>query len=172
MTSMTAARKVPRPVVPVRRVSAFIYGNVLVLSALLVLSPEDAGSTRGFVYVLGIGISTYIAHVASDLFAHLLRHPDGQGLSARLPSDLRDAIPIASSAFVPTLVLLAAWLGWIEPNRAWLIAFGATVIRLSLLGPVSAWMARKPFSLWPLVAGILLALAIVDIALLKALLVH
>jgi hypothetical protein len=46
------------------------------------------------------------------------------------------------------------------------------LVRLSLLGPIAAWIAREPFSLWPLFAGVLLALLIAVVALLKAVLTH
>ena len=172
MTSQTAASREPRTDIPARRVSAFIYGNILVLAALVLLSPDGLKTTRGFVYVLGVGFSTFIAHVASDVFAHLLRHPDGNGLSAKLPRDLRDAIPIATSAILPTIILVAAWFGWLEAELAWSIAIGVTLVQLSLLGPISAWIAREPLSLWPLFAGVLLAMSIAVIALLKAVLTH
>jgi hypothetical protein len=45
-------------------------------------------------------------------------------------------------------------------------------VRLSLLGPIAAWIAREPFSLWLLFAGVLLALSIGVVALLKAMLTH
>jgi hypothetical protein len=172
MASRTAIPREPRTDIPARRISAFIYGSILVLAALVVLSPDDLRTTRGVVYVLGVGFSTFVAHVASDVFAHLLRHPDGKGFSAKLPRDLRDAVPIATSAILPTAILVAAWLGSIEAELAWAIAIGVTLVRLSLLGPISAWIAREPFSLWPLFAGVLLALLIAVIALLKAVLTH
>jgi TRAP-type C4-dicarboxylate transport system permease small subunit len=172
MAGKTSITREPRTDIPARRVSAFLYGNILVLSALVVLPPEALQTTRGFVYVLGVAFSTFVAHVMSDLFAHLLRHPDGEGLAAKLPGDLRDAVPIASSAMPATVVLVAAWLGWIQADLAWAIAIGVTLVPLSLLGPIAAWIAREPFSLWPLSAGVLLALLIGVIALLKAVLTH
>jgi hypothetical protein len=172
MPSVTTTPREPRTDIPVRRISAFIYGNILVLSALILLSPQGLQTTRNFVYVLGVGFSTFIAHVVSDLFAHLLRHPDGKGLSAKLEDDLRDALPIATSAILPTIFLVAAWLGWLEAELAWAIAIGVTLLRLSLLGPIAAWIAREPLSLWPLLAGVLLASLIAFIAVLKAVLTH
>jgi hypothetical protein len=172
MPSITAIASEPRTDIPVRRISAFIYGNILVLSALMLLSPHGLKTPRDFVYVPAVGFSTFIAHVVSDLFAHLLRHPDGKGLSAKLIGDLRDAVPIATSAILPTMVLLAAWLGWLEAEFAWATAIGVTLLRLSLLGPVAAWIAREPLSPWPLFAGVLMALSIAVIALAKAVLTH
>lgn len=169
---MPALRDAPRADVPERRVSAFLYGNILVLSALLVLTPDSMQTPRDILYVLGVGLSTYVAHVVSDVFAHLLRHPDGKGLTTRLKGDLRDALPIASSALLPAAVLVAASLGWLEPSLAWTIAVGIMLVRLSLLGPIAAWMAREPISLWPFLAGILLALLIAVIAALKVVLTH
>jgi hypothetical protein len=172
MAEQMATSREPRTDIPARRISAFIYGNILVLSALVVLSPEVLRTTRGFVYVLGVGFTTFVAHVASDLFAHLLRDPDGKGLSERLRRDLRDAVPIATSAILPTVVLVAAWLGWLEADLSWAVAIGVMLVRLSLLGPIAAWIAREPFSLWPLFAGVLLALLIAVVALLNAVLTH
>jgi lysylphosphatidylglycerol synthetase-like protein (DUF2156 family) len=172
MASRTATSCEPRMDIPTRRISAFIYGNILVLSALVILSPNGLQTTRGIVYVIAVGFSTFVAHVASDLFAHLLRHPNGKGLAARLQADLRDAVPIATSAILPTIVLVAAWLGWIEAEVSWAIAIGVTLVRLSLLGPIAAWIAREPFSLWPLLAGIILASLIAVVALLKAMFAH
>lgn len=172
MSIITTDRPQPRTDIPVRRISAFIYGNILVLSALVPLSPDSLQSTKAFLYVLGVGLSTFVAHVGADLFAHLLRHPDGSGLYATLKHDLRDAVPIVTSTIVPTVVLVAAWLGWIEGGMAWTTAIGATLLRLSFLGPVAAWVAREPVSPWPFVAGVLLALSIAVIALLKAMLTH
>lgn len=91
---------------------------------------------------------------------------------ARLAVDLRDALPIASSALLPTTVLVAAWLEWLEPDLAWAIAIGVMLVRLSLLGPVAAWVSREPFSLWPFLAGLLLAVLIAAVALLKVVLTH
>ena len=172
MTSKAPASREPRTDIPARRVSAFIYGNILVLAALILLSPDGLETTRGFVFVLGVAFSTFIAHVASDIFAHLLRHPNGEGLSALLPHELKDSVPIAASAILPTVILVAARLGWLEAEPAWGIAVGVTLAQLSLLGPIAAWLAREPLSPWPLFAGILLALLIAVIALLKVVLTH
>ena len=101
MTSKTVAPSEPRTDIPARRISAFIYGNILVLAALVVLSPDDLKTTKGVVYVMGVVFSTFVAHVASDVFAHLLRHPDGKGLSRKLPCDLRDAVPISYVRYPP-----------------------------------------------------------------------
>ena len=73
---------------------------------------------------------------------------------------------------LPTVVVVAAWLGWVEAELAWAIAIGVTLVRLSLLGPLSAWIAREPFACWPLSAGVMLASLIAVIALLKAVLTH
>lgn len=113
-----ALRRRPGTDLPERRVSAFLYGNILILSALLVLTPDSLQTSRSIVSVLGVGLSTYVAHVVSDVVAHLLRHPDGEGLSTRLPGELRDALPIATSALLPTAILVAALLGWLEPGPA------------------------------------------------------
>jgi hypothetical protein len=128
MAEQVAPPREPSTDIPVRRISAFIYGNILVLSALVALSPGALQTTRGFIHVLGVGFSTFVAHVASDLFAHLLRHPDGTGLSARLRRDLREALPIATSAILPTVILVVAWLGWLRPELCWAVAIGVALV--------------------------------------------
>jgi hypothetical protein len=172
MAAITPRPHEPRIHIPARRISAFLYGNILVLSALIALSPAGLEGVRGLAYVLGVAFSTFVAHVASDVFAHLLHHPDGKGLSAELTGGLRDAVPIATSALLPTVVLLATWFGWLAAEPAWAIAIGTTLVRLSLLGPISAWMVREPFSLWPFLGGIALAALMAALAVLKAMLAH
>jgi hypothetical protein len=93
-------------------------------------------------------------------------------LAAEFSHDLRDAVPIATSALLPSAVLVAALLGWLDADLLWAVAIGVTLIRLSMLGPVSAWIAREPVSLFPLVGGVFLALSIAAIAVVKALLTH
>jgi len=48
------------------RVSAYVYGNVLVMAALIALHPDDLQRTTGLVYVLGVGISTFVAHTLGE----------------------------------------------------------------------------------------------------------
>ena len=48
------------------RVSAYLYGDVLVLASLIALRPEDLTGTTGLAYVLGTALSTYVAHVLAE----------------------------------------------------------------------------------------------------------
>lgn len=65
-----------------------------------------------------------------------------------------------------------ALVGWLAAAPAWAIAIAGTLVRLSLLGPISAWVAREPLSLWPFAGGIALAALIAAVAILKAVLAH
>lgn len=96
------------------RISAYVYGNILVLAALVPIttSPEYIG----IAIVIGTALSTFIAHVFAESVAQSVRSGAQLTRSERI-EELRDSVPILSSAVLPCLVLATAWVGWLEPGR-------------------------------------------------------
>ncbi|MGV9858601.1 hypothetical protein ACWDTD_08100 [Gordonia sp. NPDC003425] len=89
------------------RLSAYVYGNILVLAAVVAVSPHDLESGHAFWIVIGTGATTYVAHVFADLVAQgsIPEAHGGSHDSAPTNADrdhvlgeLRDAVPIVSSA--------------------------------------------------------------------------
>ncbi|MFC8384444.1 hypothetical protein [Nocardia sp. NPDC057272] len=110
-----------------RRISAYIYGNVLILSALIPVAPslEDVG----IAVVLGAALSTFIAHVFAESVGQSVRQSDAP--SPPQPwLDLRDSLPILSSAVLPCAILVAAAVGWLEPRTAQVLAEVAMLVRI------------------------------------------
>ena len=153
------------------RVSAYVYGDVLVLAALVALHPDDLAGTTGLAYVVGTAVSTYVAHVLAEAVGLSMR--GGQRVSSgTLRHELRDAVPIASAALGPALLMVASLLGWWTPGLALAIAIGITVVRLAVLGWVIGYVRGDPPSLRTFLAGIVLALTGLTVAVLKWWLTH
>ena len=153
------------------RISAFVYGNILCLAAVVVLTPEEMHSWHGWVYVLGTGASTYLAHVVAALVAH--RVTEGRPVS---PSEVLDetkrAWPIAASTFVPVVILVAAALSMIAPTHAWVAAQAVIMIQLASLGLWVARAAGERPRIGLFLPGIALAFVGALVALAKAMLTH
>ncbi|MFQ1000901.1 hypothetical protein [Modestobacter sp. SSW1-42] len=110
------------------RVAAFVYGNVLVLAAVVGASPSAVESGTAVVLVVGTVLSTFVAHVLAHSIGALFGGEDGR-TAARVA--LRDAVPILSSGVTPAVLLGATALGWI--SAPW----GQSLSALVLLGRVA-----------------------------------
>ncbi len=152
------------------RVSAYVYGDVLVLAALVALHPDDLSGTTGLAYVLGTALSTYVAHVLAEAVALSLR--GGRVSSGALRHELRDAVPIASAGSGPALLMVPVLLGWWTGEAALAMAIGLTVVRLAVLGWVIGVVRGEPPSLRTFLAGVVLALVGLTVAVLKWALTH
>lgn len=155
------------------RITAFVYGNILVLAAIAVTTPADVADARAVAVVLGTTISTYLAHVV----AHLVGDAIGADRSRPRPrgevgTDLRDALPIVSSGSLPVLVLLVASLADLDGGRAIVAAAASVVVRLAGMALLVARLSGYPPSFRQLVSGVLLAAAAVLIVILKVTLTH
>ena len=154
------------------RLTAYIYGNVLVLGAVATATPETIENGHAVVVVLATTITTYLAHVfAHEVGASVSPEIEGQETERE---EFRDALPIISSGTLPALVLLAGALitridlGWAE-----FVAVIVVVVRLAGTGALVARLGGPPASsrrtFW---AGIGIAAVGLGIATLKAWLLH
>lgn len=153
------------------RTTAFVYGNILVMAALVALHPEDLARATGVAYVLGTALSTVVAHVAAETVGHQVRtgqRPDRPTVLHML----RDARPILSSATPPALLMAAALFGWLDPTAALLLAMGVIVLRLAGLGWIIGRGRRRRTSWGPVISGLGLAVVCVVAAVLKWWLTH
>lgn len=123
------------------RLSAFVYGNLLVLGALVGSRPESVLDGQAVVVVAVTTMTTYVAHVTADLVGEGL----GRAVNDRRAHtlvELRDAVPIISSGGPPVLLLGAGalgWLTWIGATGVLLTALAFVVVRLALTG----WVAGR-----------------------------
>lgn len=150
------------------RVSAYVYGTVLVLAAVVGVPPGAVGSGTAFTVVVGTVLSTYVAH----LLAHTLGALVTVGRHAAVRDAVRDAAPILSSGVLPAAVLGAAALGW--PSEVWGQSLAALVglVRVAGIGVVYRRLqADVPFGRAVLVGGAAAAVALL-VVVLKLTLTH
>lgn len=153
-----------------RRISAYVYGNILVLAAVL---PETfaVDDSRALAVVAGTALSTFIAHAFAEGVGVSVRSDEKLSIGERL-SELRDSIPVLSSAVVPLAVLATAYFGWVEPFTAQMVAEGAILLRLaSMVFVITRLRGARP-SGTTLVAAIVLAVFATAIVAVKLVLTH
>jgi hypothetical protein len=163
--------RVPSPADAANRVSAYVYGNVLVMAALISLRPDDLRGPTGVLTVLGGGLSTVVAHRVGHGVAHRIRH----GRSIRwmeVRGEIRDTLPIGMAATVPATILLLAWAGWVDTRVSLTLALAVTGVRLALLGSAVEWFSGERSSARLFLAGAGLAAVAAAAAVLKWQLMH
>ena len=153
------------------RVSAYVYGNVLVMAALIALHPDQLRGPTGMLYVLGVGASTYVAHTLGEAVG--LRVRAGRSLDGTaLRHELRDALPIATAAAAPAAVLLLAWTDLLDAAVVLVLALALVDLRLALIGSVVARLSGERSSARVFLAGFVLAVVAAAAAVLKWQLTH
>ncbi|MGV9480431.1 hypothetical protein [Gordonia aichiensis] len=179
------------------RLSAYVYGNILVLAALVTASAHAVENGDAVWLILGTGLTTYIAHVFADLVAgnsipeaHVRSasahgggaHDDEHPRSGHSPADddvrthirheLRDATPIISSAILPAIALALGWADVLPTAWAHGIAGAVVVLRIASVPIVVERVRGNEVSLRVIIAGILTAALAAVVVLLKVLLAH
>jgi hypothetical protein len=162
---------VPSPEDAANRVSAYVYGNVLVMATLISLRPEELRGPTGVLTVLGVGLSTVVAHLVGHGVGRRILH----GRSIRrveVRREIRDTRPIGMAATVPAVFLVPAWAGWMDPRLSLALALGVSGLRLALLGSAVEWFSGERSSSRLFLAGAGLAAVAALAAALKWQLTH
>ena len=138
--------------------SAYVYGNVLVLGAVLGVGSDAVLDGDAVIAVLVTTFTTYLAHVLAHDVAERLGHSSAEHERA-VRDELRDAVPILVSGGPPALVLGGGALGLLGVELAQVLAAGIVVARLAATG----WRVERlsggppsPRALW---SGFALAVA-------------
>jgi hypothetical protein len=165
----------PRPPnLPVERVrsraGAYVYGNILVLAAIVATSPESIAHWTGVVIVVATSATTFLAHVVAHNIGQSIGRTDD--LRLHLAQMARDAVPIMSSGTGPAVLLVLGAVGWLPPELSQLLAEAFVVLRLALTGIVVRRVSGSASPLAGLWSGFALAGISVVIAALKELLTH
>lgn len=153
------------------RISAFIYGNILILAALIVMSPEQVENGHALVIVSGTGLTTYLAHcIAEQQEIHVLH---GRGVDFDvLKHAFRNAVPVLSSTAIPVAMLALGYFEITSVEVAWLLASLLVAFRLLFNGVVVAHYRSEKVTFRAMLSGLMLAIVTVAVAVLKAYLVH
>ena len=149
------------------RVTAYIYGNILVLGTLAELSDADVEDGRAVVKVTVVTVTTFLAHVlASTVAERVDRTPADHREHAS--QHLADAVPILVSGIAPCLVLvLGQWVLGLSYAVSLAAATLIPVVRLAGTGSKVAWLTHEPSSRFITWSGLVLAAGGLAIAVLK-----
>lgn len=170
-----AATRPTGPLPPMRaaaRLAAYVYGNILVLTAVVAATPDAIDDGGAVLLVLTTATTTFVAHVFAEVVARssIPEAVHGSTESEKKQSvldEIRDAVPIASSGLFPAVVLALAWL-WILPGFwAQLIAGGVGVFRIATLPIVAERLRGRPLTFRVLIAGLSTAVIAAVIVLVK-----
>ncbi|MGO3886456.1 MAG: hypothetical protein ACTJHU_09170 [Mycetocola sp.] len=153
------------------RITAYVYGNIVVLATLVPLGQAEAEQGRSFAIVLGVSFATFLAHVFAESAGRRARR-DTRLSRSDFRSELRDSAPVLSSGLVPALVLAIAWLTGFPGLAAQLIAEAYVVLRLAFTGVIIQRIRGEASSIRTIIAGVVLALVGAGISLVKVMLGH
>lgn len=115
------------------RMSAYVYGDILVLAATAGVYDTAIPSGEALLVVVGTIVSTYVAHVLADVVGAVF---GGREVRMALLHELRDSVSIISAGVPPLVLFGAAMLGWPSPEWAQALASALLVVRLGTIGVV------------------------------------
>jgi hypothetical protein len=148
------------------RITAYVYGNLVVLGALLAQIPSSAASTRGALTILAAGLSTFVAHAFADMLGRRVGHGHRSVLHAALAS-ARESLPIVTSAIVPIGILaIGAWMNWSEAPVQ-LAAELFICARVGMIGATAERYRGRPSSRRFALVGVVIAIAAALVSLAK-----
>jgi hypothetical protein len=158
------------------RVSAFAYGNILVLSVVIAAGPGVIEDGSAALLVAGTTVSTYFAHMFADWLAHGVQEAAEDSGAGKVHMDfraaLRDAVPIISSGTLPVIFLALGHFEVIPAPAAQLCAAGGIILRLGVLGLVIERVQSTKVSWRPLAAGVAVAVIAALVTVTKVVLTH
>lgn len=161
------------PTIRIRtRLSAYVYGNILVLTAIATATPHMVETGLAALVVAATTITTYLAHVLAHFVAEQVEDDTLEELESDR-DELRDALPIISSGSVPTVIFLVVGLLDTQRTAPWtLLAAGVVLVRLAGVGALVAHLNGRPSSARTHWWGIGVASVGMVIVVLKVLIAH
>lgn len=151
------------------RISAYIYGNILVLTALVPV--VTAEKHLGILVVAGTAVSTFLAHSFAETVARTVREQHTTTVADRIRA-LRNSVPILTSAVLPCAVLAAGWLGWLQPRTAQILAELVILVRIGGIVFVIGRLRGRHPTRATAIAALLLTLAAALVVIVKIALTH
>lgn len=152
------------------RISAYAYGNLLILAALIPITDTE-NWTYPIAIVVGTAASTFAAHAFADGVGRAVRSETAPTRRQRW-GELRNSAPILSSATVPILLMLTVPLGWLELASAQLIAEIALLLRISSMAFVIGRLRGQRPSGGTLLAAVAIAVFAAAIVVFKVVATH
>ncbi|RFA10648.1 hypothetical protein B7R54_16630 [Subtercola boreus] len=153
------------------RVSAYLYGNILVLAAVIGAAEGTSTHWSALLIVAATTVTTFLAHVVSHGIGQQIGR-SGEDARLHIGQELRDAVPILSSGLVPLVVLALGALGVLSVLWVEIIAGGVLVLRIALTGIQVERVSDNRSPAGVLWAGFALAAVSLVIVALKVLFTH
>lgn len=138
------------------RASAYVYGNILVLTAVAGVDSANILDWSALFVVAGTTITTFLAHVLAHAIGQQLGRT-GEEAQLHVRDEVRDSLPIASSGSVPALMMFLGALAIIPPVVAQLVAALIIVGRLAFLGILVERMTARTSTFGMLWSGVVVA---------------
>ncbi|OZE38323.1 MULTISPECIES: hypothetical protein [unclassified Rhodococcus (in: high G+C Gram-positive bacteria)] len=160
-----------------KRLSAYVYGNILVLAAVAASTPSSIENGTAAVLVLATAVTTFLAHVFADFVASS-QIPEAHGDATdeqrtfEAVEEFRDAVPILSSGTVPAVMLALGWLSVLPGQWSELLAGGVIVIRIATIQMVTERIRGNPLTFRAILGGLATAAIAALIVLAKVFLGH
>lgn len=160
------------------RISAYTYGNFLVLAALLTLyDAKSIFNGTAILYITGTGLTTYIAHVISEMQEYRVLH-GGTPPREFVKHALRNASPILGTTVYPVVLLVVAAL--LPPGSTYDVIFDLTIIlclatvvwRIFSLNFAIARYRGEPICWRTVRSAVWLTLAVIILAIVKFMFTH
>lgn len=146
------------------RTTAFVYGNVLVLAALVQVSLSTI-TGQSVVTVLATAVSTFLVHIFAGVITTTWS-------KASLKRNTRDSTPILTAGLLPSALLLLTVIFGVPQLLTTTLAELLIVARIALIGVVVARLRDEPATRSTMLAGIALALLGLSIVVTKVVLIH
>lgn len=122
------------------RVSAAVYGTVLVLAAVPLIDVADVASGAGWGLVSGVGAATWVAHLFAEVVGDGLRHGAAHD-RAEIRRAMADGLPILLAAVVPALMLFLGRVDVVGSRGALWAALAVALAQLAGVGAFVRWAA-------------------------------
>lgn len=146
------------------RTTAFVYGNILVLAALVQVSLHEI-TGQGVVTVLATAVSTFLVHIFAGVITTAWS-------KASLLRNARDSTPILTAGILPAAILLVTVMFGVPQSVTTTVAELVIVARISLIGLVVARLRDEAATRSTVLAGLALALLGLSIVVTKVVLIH
>lgn len=153
------------------RTTAYVYGNLLVLAAVLAVPPDDVVSGRAFWIVGGTAVSTFVAHVFAESMGAAVRAKDDVTLHDMVGL-VRGSLPVLTSGGIPCVILLLGWLGMLPETLALTLAEALLLLRIAGTGIVVARLRDERSSVRLFLIGVVVAVVGALVSALKVYLTH
>jgi len=160
------------------RISAYTYGNFLVLAALLTIQDAKAiYDNTAVLYIIGTGLTTYIAHVIAEMQEYRVLH-SGTPPREFVKQALSNASPILGTTVYPVLLLILAAILPYGPasdiifDCTILLCLATVVWRIFSLNFMIARYRSEPLCWRTFQSAVWLTFAIIVLAIVKIMFIH